>query len=225
MKEKRLFVTTSLPKIETMYSQDSYENEMDYVNANLQSFPKEFEGNNGCKIILLEDTFSDWKSYSLEKQTDYILVHASSLANVKSIIEDFVSSGIKAIYSSHGLGKPHDMVYRFLLSENKNFDDLIDELFPSVIITSYDGSELIIYKEEARKAYRQLYKSLTLAYIKRKNESNHSEEKVVIENVLTELNKFFQNDFEIQIPKEGSLDKLYEYLKSNHSVIEEKLFD
>ncbi len=225
MKEKRLFVTTSLPKIETMYSQDNYENEMDYVNANLQSFPKEFEGSDGCKIILLEDTFTDWKSYSLEKQTDYILVHATSSENVKSIIEDFVSSGIKAIYGSHNLGKPHDKVYRFLLSENKNFNQLIDELFPSVAIVKPDGSKAIIYKEEARKAYRQLYKSITLAYIKRKNESDHLEEKADIENTLQELDNFFQNDFEIQIPNEASPDEIYEYLTSNHSVIEGKLFD
>jgi hypothetical protein len=127
---KRVFVTTNLESSELMYNRTGYETEKEMVKKNFNKLPMEYSYDNDCKVIVLEDTFTNWGKYNIDKVNDYVLCHTSSAPNVIDTIKQTFKTN-HYINGSHILEKLHDKVYQILLNdkdEKDKFKKILDVL-------------------------------------------------------------------------------------------------
>lgn len=114
---KRLFITTDVTKIESMYSRTGHEEKKNKVSQYFFQLPKEFAYNDELTIVVLKDNFVDWASYNINKESDYILYHRTS---EKEVIESIHQTFNTYKDGQHVLNELHDQVFRIIFDDNEN---------------------------------------------------------------------------------------------------------
>jgi hypothetical protein len=158
----------------------------------------------------------------------FLVKDTSSLVNKRG--EPIIVINIETDYLMHHSTCNHNNLFSLKHSYGQHEED--DKYYTKVfniIFEKYNNKaeqiiEFLFGRAEIQIAYRQLYKSLTLAYIKEKGESDNSNEMAVVKNQLEILRKYFNGSPEIQMPGEGNPAEIYQFLETKHSTIEEKLF-
>jgi len=118
---KRVFVTTNFERAELMYNRAGYETEKEMVKKDFKKLPMVYSYDNDFKVIVLEDTFTNWGKYNIDKANDYVLCHTSSAPNVIDTIKQTFET-THYINGSHILEKLHDKVYQIIFNEKDEKD-------------------------------------------------------------------------------------------------------
>jgi len=114
---KRLFITTDVSKIESMYNRSGHEERKNKVSRYFFQLPKEFAYNDELKIVVLKDNFVDWASYKINKESDYILYHRTS---EKDVVESIHKTFNNYKDGQHVLNELHDQVFRIIFDDKEN---------------------------------------------------------------------------------------------------------
>lgn len=219
---RRLFITTNFDQAVRMYDRDGYENEKIYTEKNFIVLPIEYILDGNSKIIIHKDSFLDWESFNIDILNDYILYHASSEQNVKSKINELFTYKKPG---SHLLNKDHDKVFQAIIAEKK-FDEILNLLFPTISCTDV-GSTVIrnIGDLEAQNAFLTLYKTGTIAIIKKLNKEDIKEEIKTLQEKLQILKYVFVKN-EDKTEKLFAIDcnnpqELMKFLQSHPQLLED----
>lgn len=127
---KRVFVTTNFESAKRMYNRTGYETEKEMIEKDFKKLPMEYSYDYDFKVIVLEDTFTNWGKFNIDIVNDYVLYHSSSESNIIDTIKQTFETN-HYINGSHILDEFHDQVYQIIFDkkdENDKFKKIIDVL-------------------------------------------------------------------------------------------------